>query len=378
MHFQAWPQPDQATTPIASPVLGAREASYVSQVLDSGWIGSNGFFSQSCETSFSDFFNRKALLVSNGTVALTLALAASGVGPGDEVLVPDLTFAATASAVISVGATPVFCDVELDTWGISVEDMRRKLTAKTRAVIVVHLYGMPARLSEIMNFASEQDLVLIEDAAEAFGATHEGRLVGTFGEFATFSFFPNKLLTSGEGGLLLCKSSELAELAKLLRGQGMSPSNRYFFLRPGYNFRLTELQSAILLAQWEKYSELKKLRAACEKAYYEDLSDVIQVPQGNFYHERAPWLFTARLKNVSTESKLHLASKLADSGIETRPVFYPLSQMPAFAPYSTGDNPNASLISREGISFPTGSHVDDAVRKYVVAEIRRCVRNANY
>ena len=365
-----WPQPEIITTALANPILGNLEAKFLKRALKSGWIGANGIFTENCENFLDQFFDSKSLLVSNGSVALILALRALDIGPGDEVLLPDLTYAATASSVVAVGATPIFCDVELDSWNISVEELKKKLTSKTKAIIVVHLYGMPADLLSISKFASANNVFLIEDCAEAFGAEFNGRKVGTFGDIGTFSFFPNKLLTSGEGGAVIAKDRGLYDKMRMLRGQGMSFSHRYYFLVPGFNFRMTELQAAILWAQFTQLSSLWEKRQASEDTYEDKLRDFGSIPRAEYKYLRSPWIFTIRLSNLELARKVALAANLAKSGIETRPVFYPLSQMPAFHQIQNPRNTNSELISKEGISLPTGCHVSKKVYFKIVEQIK--------
>ena len=371
-----WPQPELVTTPLANPILGRMEAKFLKRALKSGWIGANGIFTENCEEFLDVYFNSNSLLVSNGSVALILALRALGIGPGDEVLLPDLTYAATASSVLAVGATPKFCDVELDSWNISVDEIRKKITSKTRAIIVVHLYGMPADLLSISSFASKNGLFLIEDCAEAFGAEFHGKKVGTIGDIGTFSFFPNKLLTSGEGGAVISKHAHLYEKMKMLRGQGMSFTHRYYFLEPGYNFRITELQAAILWAQLKQLRFLWEKRESSENFYRSNIGKTGLIPTAQYDFLRAPWIFTIRLSNFDFNMKVAVASKLARLGIETRPAFYPLSNMPAFYQVQNPRNANSELISKEAISLPTGFHVSKKtyfeIFKIINKEVQKC------
>ena len=288
-----------------------------------------------------------------------LALKALGIGDSDEVLVPNLTYAATASSVINVGAVPILCDVDIDSWGISIDSMKRMISSRTKAIIVVHLYGVPAKMASIMDFANKHGLFVIEDCAESFLAQSAGKQVGTFGDIATYSFFANKLVTSGEGGAVSTNDKELLEKMRLLRGQGMDPLHRYHFLFPGFNFRMTNLQAAVLFGQLERLNEISRLRKDIEEKYRVKLSRWIS---GQILQEddlQAPWLFTTRLRDITSERKLELAQRLAEHGIETRPLFYPLSDMPAFSSLRADDYSSSRIISREGISLPTGHHVDN-------------------
>ncbi len=353
-----WPQPKKLTCPLADIWLTQLESKYVDEAISHNWIGPNGSINQRAETKFGEMLGQRSLLVANGSVALMLGLRALGIGAGDEVLVPNLTYAATASSVVNVGATPVLCDVEEKNWGISVESMKRMLTHKSRAIIVVHLYGVPANIEQILSFASENNLRVIEDCAEALFATRNSKTLGTFGDVSTFSFFANKLITSGEGGAVSARESSIIEKMILLRGQGMDSNFRYYFREPGYNFRLTNLQAAILLAQLERFDEIKHSRASIEEQYRSQLRDHIIMQEVGDRDTRAPWIFTARLKGIELATKLDIVRDLAEVGVETRPIFYPLSHMPAFEKYPTDSSHECDLISLEGISLPTGHHID--------------------
>jgi len=374
---QPWPQPREILTQVASPILQDEEKENLMQVWESGWIGANGSFSKEAEGSLTTYFSSSTLVVSNGSVAISLALSALKIGPGDEVLIPDLTYAATASVLIHAGAIPVFCDVDLDSWNISTEELLRKITKKTKAIIVVHLYGLPADMTSIMEIAREHNLAVIEDCAEAFGATQNDFKVGTFGSIGTFSFFPNKLITAGEGGLVVTRQEELFQRMQLLRGQGMSTSNRYFFLEPGFNYRMTELQACILTAQFKKLGDLWSRREVSENHYRMELQDWVVESVASYTHRRSPWIFTIRIPAISPDDKIALAIELAEAGIETRPVFYPLSTMPAFSRYRSSSSPNAELISREGMSLPTGSHVSFSAKDKVIQTVKEFAKNAH-
>lgn len=354
-----WPQPETIHTHVASTSISELEKRYVNSVLESNWIGPGGQFNVLCENFLSEKLDQEVMLVSNGTIALVLALQGLDIGPGDEVIVPDLTYAATASAVRMVGATPVFADVNLDSWCMERDNIENLVTRKTKAVIAVHLYGNVSGIRELSQFCQSHSIFLIEDCAEAFMARDSnGGIAGTFGDVATFSFFANKLITSGEGGAVTSKNTELTSRMKLLRGQGMDPAKRYFFIIPGSNYRMTNLQAAILWGQLERLDEIYSSRIAQEGRYRQNLGERIRISSELNFTNRAPWLFTCRLLSVSLAKKVELATKLAKDGIETRPVFYPLTQMPAFSRYHTEINPNSWLISTEGITLPTGPHIN--------------------
>ena len=339
------------------PDLGDSERENLLQVFDSGWVGSGAKIVPELEGQFCSHLGvGHAQLVSNGSVALMLALRALGVGPGDEVIVPSLTYAATASSVVNVGAEPVFCDVFLKSWQVSLENVISAITAQTRAVIVPHTYGMPADIKRIVDHCHALGIFVIEDAAEALGAIYDGAQVGTIADIGTYSFFPNKLITSGEGGLCVTNSAELDSKMRLLKSQGMSPRLRYVFEEPGYNFRLSGIQAALLQAQLLRFQELFSLRAASEEAWRNNLEQILE-PEADYNYVRAPWIFSIRLEGSNQASKRLLARELADLGVETRPVFYPLPLMPGFNRFRCVSKENSQLISDQSISLPTGQHV---------------------
>lgn len=359
--FLGWPQPKQITTPLASPSLSATERASILDCFDSGWIGSGSPWIGQVEKQMAQFFGRKASVVANGSVALMLALRAVGVRPGDEVIVPALTYAATASSVVNVGAVPVFCDVDLSSWQMCPESLANAIGPDTKAIVVPHTYGVPADMDVISSLASKNGLALIEDAAEAFGAEYKRKLVGTLSKVGTFSFFPNKLLTSGEGGLCITQEGELKDQIDLLRGQGMNPRLRYFFEVPGYNFRMTGIQASLLSAQMNRLQSLWAEREASETTYHRTIGDMMVFPTAPYDFKRSPWIATGRVDGLAPDVKESIALELAAKGIETRPVFFPLPEMPAFSAFRTLPYPNATKISTEGISLPTGVHVKENV-----------------
>ena len=242
---------------IAAPLLAGNELAYVTDCIKTNWISSQGKYVKLFEDLFSQYHNNyPALAVSNGTVALHLALVALGIGRSDEVLVPDLTFAATANSVIYTGAIPVLVDVDPVSWNLDVDKIEKLITPKTRAIMPVHLYGNPCKMDKIMDLAKRYDLFVIEDCAEALGSYFNGHPVGTFGDAATFSFYGNKTITTGEGGMIVFKDKTVAERAAMLRDHGMKKSKRYWHEEVGYNYRLTNLQAAIGVAQFERLEDL--------------------------------------------------------------------------------------------------------------------------
>ena len=365
---------------VAFPDLRGREAEYVNDCVESTWISSVGHYITDFEQAFAQVAGtRHVVATNNGTTALHLALTALGVGPGDEVVVPTLTYVATANAVRYCGATPVLADVELDTMNLDPADLERRLTDRTVAVIPVHLYGHPADMTAITQVARRHGIAVVEDAAEAHAATVGGRPVGSLGDVGVFSFFGNKIVTTGEGGAVTTDDDDLAERLRRLRGQGMDPARRYWFPEVGFNYRMTNVAAAIGVAQLERIGELLARRREIAARYSELLGSVsgLALPGVRPDATRVDWLYTIRVAGLDTEARNHLIELLAEDGVETRPVFYPMHVMPPYASEPPEHFPVAEQLGAEGLSLPTHTlltdeDVDTVCRTLVarLAEIR--------
>ena len=353
---------NRATQPvqIARPDLSGLEFRLLLDAFLSTWISSCGEYLAAFQSQFAGLLgSRHAIAVSNGTMALQLALAALDIGPGDEVILPDLTFAATINAVLHAGARPVIVDVDAG-WGIDVSKARRAITRKTRAIMPVHLYGRPAELGALSEIATPRGIALIEDCAEALGARYEDRAVGRFGAIGCFSFFANKTITTGEGGICVTDSDELAGRLKELRDHGMAPGKRYWHERVGFNGRMTNLQAAIGTGQLQRFGEIVERNRRIDSLYRRHLLGIpgVQFPSAPANHvEPAIWLVSV-LVPPARRDPLIAAAKA--TGIELRPFFYPLSAMPPYRRYGrTGANSQA--LSQSGINLPTSNAVDETV-----------------
>jgi len=343
--------------PVAAPMLIGNEKKYVLDCLKSTWISSTGKYLEGFETAFAKFCGVKhAISCCNGTAALHLSLKALGVGPGDEVLVPTLTFVATANAVAYCGARPVFVDSDPRTWNLDHTLLQSMISPRTKGIVVVHLYGYPAAMQDILAIADRHGLFVLEDAAEAHGAKYNRRPVGSLGKVATFSFYGNKILTSGEGGMVVTNDDSLASMVRLLNNQGMDPARRYWFPIIGYNYRMTNIAAAIGLAQLEKVKWHMKRRQEIARWYQKALQTVEGVSwqleiSGT---KSANWMFSILLDDTIQDSRDEVIKYLAKCGIETRPVFYPIHMLP---PYRTSSRRNslpvAERIGLRGISLPT-------------------------
>ncbi|MNR81939.1 putative pyridoxal phosphate-dependent aminotransferase EpsN [compost metagenome] len=367
--------------PISRPDLSGNEEKYVAEAVRSTWISSTGPFVDRFEREFAEACEtRTAVGTSNGTTALHLALMALGVGAGDEVLVPSLTYIATANAVRYVGAEPVFGDVDPQTWCLDPRGLESRITPRTRGIIAVHLYGHPADMDALNQVADAHGLWVIEDAAEAHFARYKGRVVGSLSQIGSFSFFGNKILTCGEGGALTLNDPELEATIRLLRNQGADPQNRYFFPVTGYNFRLTNVACALLCAQMERREEIIRRRLQIFKAYEELLGNVPGIgfqPVAD-WATPAPWLFSItvdeREYGVSRDA---LMAQLAKEGFETRPFFLPLHRLPPFQQESRArieHLPITDRLSASGMNLPSFPGLLDAEIERLCEVFRRLRR----
>lgn len=361
--------------PVSEPLLAGNEKKYVNECLDEGWVSSNGKFIARFEDEFARFCGVKhALSCCNGTVALHLALLALGIGPGDEVIVPTVTFVATANAVHYVGATPVFAESERYTWNLDPADVERKITRRTRAIIPVHLYGLPCEMDAIHALARKHGLHVVEDAAEAHGGEYRGRRAGSLGDVATFSFYGNKNLTTGEGGMCLTDDDELAAKIRLLKGQGMDPQRRYWFVLVGYNYRMTNIEAALGLAQLERADSLLGRRREVFGWYRELLGSHHALElQPELPHTRhACWMFTVLVP--SDRERDAVAAALLGERIETRPVFPCMHLLPPYQHLApAGSLPVAEEISRRGLNLPTSPTLTRADVERVCDALRRAL-----
>lgn len=362
---------------VASPVVGQAEKAYVLDCLDSSWISSIGKYVSRFEAEFARFCGvRHAVTTNNGTTAIHLALVALGIGPGDEVIIPTLTFIATANAVRYCGATPVLVDCDEDTLNIDVRAIEARITTRTRAIIAVHLYGHPADMDPILELAQKHNLHVVEDAAEAHGAKYKGRMVGSIGTCASFSFYGNKILTTGEGGMVTTNDDDLASKLRLYRGQGMDPNRRYWHPVIGYNYRMTNIAAAIGCAQLERVNEALALRRRLASWYSHGLvriPDLVR-PVEKGYAEHVYWMYTILLPKCGARTRELIREMLESRGIETRPVFYPMHMLPPYEE-EAARYPTATECSERGISLPTHELLTEEDVAYVCEELEAAIQS---
>ncbi|MBI3036856.1 DegT/DnrJ/EryC1/StrS family aminotransferase [Candidatus Woesearchaeota archaeon] len=343
--------------PVSEPLLGGNEEKYVLECIRSSWISSLGKFIPEFEEKFAKFCGTKyGVSVMNGTVALQLALAALGIKNGDEVIMPDLTFVATANAVMHAGAKPVFVDAEQDTWNIDTEKIAAAITKKTKAIIPVHLYGHPCNMDAVMKIAEERNLLVIEDAAEAHGAEYKGKKAGSIGNVGCFSFYGNKILITGEGGMCVTNDKKLSERMHFLKDHAMDKERRYFHPEIGYNFRMTNVQAAIGLAQLEQIEKFIAAKRKNAEIYNSLLKDVkgLTLQHEMPWAKNVYWMYSILVEDDFGRSRDELMKLLKAEGVDTRPFFYPMHQLPMYSE-GHGDNefPVASELALKGINLPS-------------------------
>jgi len=354
--------------PIYQPSLDGNEKKYVNECLDTSWISSRGEFIPRFENEFRKFIGiEHATAVSNGTVALHLAIVTLGIGLGDEVIVPSFTYIASVSTIAITGATPVFVDSLEDTWQMDPQDVKRKITPKTKAIMAVHLYGHPCDMDELVKIANENSLFLIEDCAEAFGSTYKKKHVGTFGDLATFSFYGNKTITTGEGGMLVTNDETLYDRAYHLKMHGLAKYRQYWHDVLGFNYRMTNICAAIGLAQLEKANEKILKKRLIVKWYNESLQNLPIKHHGEFgevFHSY--WMYSILVE--SPQIREDLRKYLSEKGVETRPTFFPVHTMPMFS-QKFQKLPIAEYLGWHGINMPSWPGLTQDNIKYISDEI---------
>ncbi len=361
--------------PVYQPSLNGNEKKYVNECLDSTWISSKGKFVNQFESAFAEYVGIKhAATASNGTVAIHLALLALGISEGDEVIVPTLTYIASVNAIAYTGATPIFVDSLEETWQISPEDVIKKITPKTKAVMAVHLYGHPCDMDPLVEICKKHNIFLIEDCAEAIGTMYKGKHVGTFGDISTFSFFGNKTITTGEGGMVVTNDETLHDRSVHFKGQGLAKHRQYWHDVIGYNYRMTNICAAIGLAQLENIEQVlneKKRVADTYRSLLANTPIVFHNQVGeNVYHSY--WMCSILTSDAKERDALR--THLENQGIETRPLFYPAHTMPMYsAQYQR--HPVAENIGWRGVNLPSYPGLKQEEIEFICKEIKNFFSN---
>lgn len=360
--------------PVYKPLIGEKEKQYVNDCLDSTWISSKGAYIQKFETKFADYLNCKyATSVTNGTVALHLAMLALGIGMNDEVIVPTFTYIASVNSIHYVGAKPVFVDSLKDTWQMDPKDVEKKITDKTRAIMAVHLYGHPCDMDELTKIANKYKLFLIEDCAEAVGSEYKSKKCGTFGDISCFSFFGNKTITTGEGGMLVTNDKTLYDRAVHIKGQGLARYREYWHDTVGYNFRMTNICAAIGCAQLENIEEHISAKKYIFELYKRGLCDLpisLNDAVGDVRHTY--WMCTILVDDM--EDRDLLREYLQKQDIETRPAFYPIHTMPMYSE-KYQRHPIAENLAWRGINLPSYPGLSEAEITYICNCIKTYFEN---
>jgi perosamine synthetase len=370
----------KGTIPVNEPILDGNEELYLTECIRTGWISSEGPFVHRLEEGFSARAGRGyGIAVCNGSVALDVAIAALGLGPGDEVILPSFTIISCAASVIRAGAIPVLVDSEPDTWNTTAERIAARITRRTKAIMIVHIYGLPVDMDPVLALARRYGLKIIEDAAEMHGQDCSGRPCGSFGDISTFSFYPNKLVTTGEGGIVLTDDTELAERCRAMRNLCFQPGKRFVHEELGWNYRLSNLQAAVGVAQLERLDEFVARKRRIGQSYLEQLGDIggLQLPLARTsYAENIFWVFGVVLDESVPFDAAAAMRKLTAQGIGTRPFFWPMHEQPVFHRmrlFVNETHPNAERLARRGFYLPSGLALTEAQIERVVGAVREII-----
>jgi perosamine synthetase len=367
--------------PVNTPLLVGNEKSYLQECIDTGWISSEGPFIGRFENEFSEYIGRKfGIAVSNGSAALDIAIQALHLGPGDEVVMPTFTIISPAASVVRAGGKPVLVDSCIDTWNMDVSQIESKITKKTKAIIVVHIYGLPVDIDPVIHLANKYGLYIIEDAAEMHGQTYKDRKCGSFGHISIFSFYPNKHITTGEGGMLLTNDEVLADRCRSLRNLCFLPERRFFHKEIGWNYRMTNLQAALGVAQLEQIEHFIQKKRFIGQTYQKLLAGIpqIQLPlESTDYAENIYWVFGILLKENCSLTVEDVTAQLGKKKIGTRPFFYPMHLQPVFTQkgWYKGENyPIAEQMAERGFYIPSGLGLKEEEIYTVASELKEILR----
>jgi perosamine synthetase len=364
--------------PVNQVLLDGNEKKYLNQCIESGWISSEGPFVRQFEEQFAARLGRKhGIAVANGSVALDAAVSALGLGPGDEVIMPTFTIISCAAAVLRAGAIPVLVDSDTATWNMQAKQVRARLTSRTKAILLVHIFGLPVDVDPILSLAAEHGIPILEDAAEMHGQTYKGRPCGAFGEISTFSFYPNKHVTTGEGGMILTDDDCLAEKCRSLRNLCFQSKKRFVHEDLGWNFRMSNLQAALGVAQLERLDEFVVRKRRMGNLYTRLLAGVpgIQLPLGKVdYAENIYWVYGLVLEDQVAFEAEEAMRRLRALGVDTRPFFWPMHEQPVLRRrglFAGESYPVAERLARRGFYLPSGMGISEAQ----IEQVAGCVRS---
>jgi perosamine synthetase len=365
--------------PVCEPALGGNENRYVLDCLNTNWISSAGKYVSLFEEAFSRKVGcEQGIACVSGTTALHLIMAALGLGPGDEVIIPTFTMIATAYAVSYTGARPVFVDSEQRTWNMDIGQIEAKITERTKAIIVVHTYGHPVDMDSVLAIAARHNLYVVEDAAEAHGADYQGRPAGSLADAAAFSFYANKIITTGEGGMVTTNNSQVAEAVRTLRDHAFSKERHFWHKYMGYSFRMTNLQAAVGLAQTEQMDGFVSQRRENAALYTSLLQDVpgLRLPMEEPWAKNVYWMYGVLVEDEFGLTRDKLRQRLAGRGIETRTFFIPMHIQPIYhADYPGERYPVAEDLCRRGFYLPSASSLTRHEIEFIAQAVRACRQN---
>ncbi len=365
--------------PVNEPLIGEKEKTYVLDCLETGWISSAGKYVDAFETKWAEYCGMKhGVGMCNGSVALSAAVAVLDLQPGDEVIMPTFTIISCALAVIENGGVPVLVDSDPDTWTMDVSQVEEKITSKTRAIMPVHIYGHPVEMSSLWTLAEEHDLVILEDAAEAHGAEYNGRKCGGLGDMSCFSFYANKIITTGEGGMVLTNDPDLAEALRDQRNLAFKRDRRFYHTEMGHNYRLTNVQAAIGLAQIERIEQLVAKKRRMAQLYEEGLRGLpLQLPVEKDWAKNVYWMYGIVLDDEVPFEAVEFSARLKDAGMGTRPFFLGMHEQPVFHDRNlfVGERyPVAERIARRGLYLPSGLTLTEVQIEQVVEAVLGILR----
>ena len=367
--------------PVNEPLLDGNEKKYIIECIETGWISSEGPFIRQFEEAFAARVGRNhAIAVSNGSVALDAAVVALGIGPDDEVILPTFTIISCAAAIVRAGAVPVTVDCDSETWNMSIEQIESRITPRTKAIMVVHIFGLPVDMAPVLALAEKHGLCVIEDAAEAHGQTYQGKPCGSFGDISTFSFYPNKHVTTGEGGMLLTDDPAIAERCRSLRNLCFKPEQRFVHDELGWNLRMTNMQAALGVAQLERLDQFVARKRAMGAYYQTQLVGLtgIQLPQTETtYAKNIYWVFGLVLADDVPFDAKEAMSRLGKLGVGTRPFFWPMHEQPVLHKMGLLHNerhPVAERIARRGFYIPSGLALTEVQMIDVAAAVREVLQ----
>jgi len=365
--------------PIYEPLMKGNEMKYLIDCISTNWISSGGAYVKKFEDMFSSlYYKKKALSVSSGTTGLHIALAALGLKNGDEVIVPNFTFAAAINSILYVNAKPVIVDIDKNKWTIDINEIKKNITKKTKAIIAVHIYGNPCELGDLVKICKKQSIFLIEDCAEAIGSKYKNKYVGTFGDCGVFSFYANKTISTGEGGMVIFKNKKIYNHAKVLRDHGMSRKKRYYHEHIGFNYRMTNLQAAIGLAQLENFKKIIERKIEIAKIYKKKLEKYKNIifQKDEKKSVNTFWAVGILIKYKKISYSL-IEKKMKEAGVEIRNFFFPLNIQKIYTKYATKKKFNTDEICPYGISLPTFASIKNSEIDYICKVLIKILKKIN-